>query len=98
MARFESARADSCSSGLWLTLGIETVKTHVKRIFMKLGMRDRAQAVVAAYESGSSCQAPEFRGASGCDSQRRAGSETRWTSTSTNPRSRICFNARCSVA
>jgi DNA-binding NarL/FixJ family response regulator len=28
------------------------VKTHVKRIFMKLGVRDRAQAVVAAYEAG----------------------------------------------
>ena len=30
----------------------ETVKTHVGRIFAKLGVRDRAQAVVAAYESG----------------------------------------------
>jgi DNA-binding NarL/FixJ family response regulator len=30
----------------------ETVKTHVKRIFTKLGLRDRAQAVVIAYESG----------------------------------------------
>ena len=29
-----------------------TVKTHVGRIFSKLGVRDRAQAVVAAYESG----------------------------------------------
>ena len=36
----------------WLTLSVETVKTHVKRIFMKLGVRDRAQAVVAAYEAG----------------------------------------------
>jgi DNA-binding NarL/FixJ family response regulator len=35
----------------WLTLGLETVKTHVKRIFTKLGVRDRAQAVVAAYEA-----------------------------------------------
>jgi DNA-binding NarL/FixJ family response regulator len=29
-----------------------TVKTHIGRIFAKLGLRDRAQAVVAAYESG----------------------------------------------
>jgi DNA-binding NarL/FixJ family response regulator len=29
-----------------------TVKTHVTRILSKLNLRDRAQAVVAAYESG----------------------------------------------
>nr|WP_276514301.1 response regulator transcription factor [Actinomadura citrea] len=35
-----------------LHLSEATVKTHVTRIFAKLGLRDRAQAVVVAYESG----------------------------------------------
>lgn len=35
-----------------LFLSEQTVKTHVSRILGKLGLRDRTQVVVAAYESG----------------------------------------------
>lgn len=35
-----------------LFIGAATVKTHINSLFTKLGLRDRAQAVVFAYESG----------------------------------------------
>ncbi len=35
-----------------LVLGVETVKTHVGNVLAKLGVRDRTQAVIAAYRSG----------------------------------------------
>jgi DNA-binding NarL/FixJ family response regulator len=35
-----------------LFLSEATVKTHVTRVLQKLGVRDRVQAVIAAYENG----------------------------------------------
>ncbi|MFE7590885.1 response regulator [Kitasatospora sp. NPDC057512] len=33
-------------------ISVSTVKNHITNVFAKLGVRDRAQAVIAAYESG----------------------------------------------
>lgn len=35
-----------------LFLGVTTVKTHLQRVLAKIGVRDRVQAVVWAYEHG----------------------------------------------
>ena len=35
-----------------LCIAMDTTRTHIKRILSKLGLRDRAQAVVIAYETG----------------------------------------------
>ena len=43
-----SSNAEICEE---LFIGAATVKTHVSNILAKLGVRDRAQAVVFAYES-----------------------------------------------
>jgi DNA-binding NarL/FixJ family response regulator len=42
MARLAAASGDEMT----------TVKTHVERVLMKLGLRDRVQAVIYAYERG----------------------------------------------
>ncbi|MCM2393245.1 response regulator [Streptomyces albipurpureus] len=35
-----------------MQIGVQTVKNHITSVFAKLNVRDRAQAVIAAYESG----------------------------------------------
>ncbi|GAA2725387.1 response regulator [Cellulomonas aerilata] len=44
--------ASNAELALRLYISEETVRTHVKRVLHKLGVRDRAQAIVYAYESG----------------------------------------------
>jgi DNA-binding NarL/FixJ family response regulator len=44
-----SSNAEICEQ---LFIGAATVKSHVSSILTKLGLRDRAQVVVFAYESG----------------------------------------------
>ena len=55
--REERSRFLQAGSQAWeiadrLVVSAATIKTHVNHIFAKAGVRDRAQAVVYAYESG----------------------------------------------
>jgi DNA-binding NarL/FixJ family response regulator len=47
-----AAGANNAEISQHLYIGAATVKSHVSSILTKLGLRDRAQAVVFAYESG----------------------------------------------
>ena len=47
-----TSRATRCLAAE-LVIGAATVKTHVANLLGKLGLRDRTQAVVSAYESGA---------------------------------------------
>ena len=50
--RLLAAGASNAEIGDRLALSEATVKTHVGRVLDKLGVRDRVQAVIYAYESG----------------------------------------------
>ena len=52
MLRLLTRGLSNLEIGQQLFLSEATVKTHVTRVLGKLGVRDRVQAVVLAYESG----------------------------------------------
>lgn len=51
-ARTSSSRCATTGAGRDLFIGPATVKSHVSSVQAKLGLRDRVQVVVFAYESG----------------------------------------------
>ena len=52
VARLVAKGFSNAEVGSTMFLAEPTVKTHVSHILQKLGLRDRTQIVVAAYESG----------------------------------------------
>ncbi|MFE4670547.1 response regulator [Streptomyces sp. NPDC056716] len=50
--RLIASGLDNTEIATTLGIGVQTVKNHVTSVFAKLEVRDRAQAVVVAYESG----------------------------------------------
>ncbi|MFD7627013.1 response regulator [Streptomyces sp. NPDC059851] len=50
--RLIAAGLDNAGIARELDLSVSTVKNHITGLFTKLGVRDRAQAVITAYESG----------------------------------------------
>ena len=52
MLRLIARAATNAEIAATLHVGEATVKTHVGSIFMKLGVRDRAAAIVYAFDHG----------------------------------------------
>ncbi|MFF4330624.1 response regulator [Streptomyces sp. NPDC001591] len=50
--RLLASGLDNAEIAAELEISVSTVKNHITGVFGKLGVRDRAQAVIAAYESG----------------------------------------------
>ncbi len=50
--RLLAAGLDNAEIARAMEISVSTVKNHITAVFGKLRVRDRAQAVIAAYESG----------------------------------------------